>query len=89
MTFELTIPDYMMEEMHIQSGIYNRTELCREMVAIFQWVLEEALAGKEIIAEDAENEVRTFVVTESIENIKRRRQKYHDGRQATTARQNA
>ncbi|WP_341839258.1 hypothetical protein [Chitinophaga caseinilytica] len=79
MTFELTIPDDMMQEMQLQSGIYDRTELCQEMVAIYQWVLQETWEGKEILSEDSVRQKQTRITTTAIENIERRRQNFAYG----------
>lgn len=79
MTFALTIPDEMMEMMHIQSGIYDPAKLCRQMVAMYQWALDQACDGKQIVAEDLKREVKTICRSDTFDNINRRRKNYSHG----------
>lgn len=69
----------MVEEMQVQSGIYNDRKMLREMVALYQWMLKEVCAGRQILSEDAVRQKRTICRTDSIENIQRRMEKYNYG----------
>ncbi|WP_157962951.1 hypothetical protein [Chitinophaga deserti] len=76
MTFALTIPDEVMEKLYIQSGIYDRTKLCNQMVSFYQWAVDEACEGSRIVAENTERDIKTILHSDTFDNIKRRRQKY-------------
>ncbi|MGE7775464.1 hypothetical protein ACQKLP_12115 [Chitinophaga sp. NPDC101104] len=80
MTFTLTIPDENLQELHMQSGIFNRTKLCQEMVSFYQWMLDEVWSGNEIVSQDPEGQHQKVINCTSIQNIQRRRQNFLHGK---------
>ncbi len=72
MTFSFTIDDDLMQEMHHQSGIYNRSELCSEMVSIYKWLMDEVCAGKLVVTLDKSGEDKTICDATTFQNIERR-----------------
>lgn len=80
MTFTLTIADHLLEELHFQSGIYNRSELCSEMVSIYKWLMNEVCAGRIIYAECPGELGRNICDAKTFKNIERRISSFNYGK---------